>query len=651
MDHQEKMRIDRITRAVHYLLKGRTPEPIFCENDPDDEIRQLSEKINELNRDFKEIKEFIVPLAQGRLDIGLPPRRNILASPFKQLHAALSHLTWQTQQIARGDFNQHVDFMGEFSQSFNSMTESLKEARSQLLSEIEKFRQLAEIKEHYLNVMAHDIRTPVGAVLGFADILLEKNLGDEERKHVRVIRRNCETLLALINNILDMAKLEKRKMEIVSAPVSILTLCEDLAAMIQSGLNDNVRFILDTDEQIPAELTGDPFRLQQVLINLAGNAAKFTKQGSITLSVQVKKQVGDRISLYFSVQDTGIGIAQDNLEKIFTPFSQADGTIAAHFGGTGLGLAISSELVSLMGGRLEVSSRLSYGTKFYFSLPFRIPDKTQIKPREDEKPPRGRCRILVVDDNPHALKIIANVLEKRKVRFTLCQDSTRAFDLICRAYGNKDPFTLAWLDIDMPEINGIELAAKIREDRRFNRLRLIACSSYIEKFSDSDSPSNFSFVAAKPVSSKALQRILDEAVSAYPTERDDNTCDLSGMRLLVVDDNPLNRFIIINILEKLNIEITEAENGSDGVNKVSEKAFDVVLMDKMMPVMNGIEAVRRIREIYDRDTLAILMFTAGDDDDDEAAFLSAGADGVVSKPIEYENMIAGLCKAMSRPRS
>ncbi len=650
MDHQETKRIDRITRAVHYLLKGKTPEPIVCENDPDDEIRQLAAKINELNRDFKEIKEFIVPLAQGNLDIGLPARRNILASPFKQLHAALSHLTWQTQQIARGDFNQRVDFMGEFSQSFNSMTESLKEARSQLLSEIEKFRQLAEIKEHYLNVMAHDIRTPVGAVLGFADILLEKNLGDEERRHVRVIRRNCETLLALINNILDMAKLEKRKMEIVSAPVSIRTLSEDVGAMIQSGLNRNVRFILDADEQIPAELTGDPFRLQQVLINLVGNAAKFTKQGSITLKIKMKEQNTERMILNFSVRDTGIGIARDHLAKIFTPFSQADGSIASRFGGTGLGLAISSELVSLMGGKLEVKSRPHAGTTFYFSLPFRIPDKTEAEPRKDEKLLRGRCRILVVDDNPHALKIIANVLEKRKVRFTLCQDSTLAYNLIAESYRDKDPFTLAWLDIDMPEINGIELAAKIRENRQFDRLRLIACSSYIEKFSDSDSPSHFSFVATKPVSSRALQRILDEAVSGWPMRSDSNTCDLSGIRLLVVDDNPLNRFIVVNILEKLNMEITEAENGLDGVNKISEKVFDAVLMDKMMPVMNGIEAIRRIREIYDRNALPILMFTAGDDDNDEADFLSAGANGAVSKPIEYENIIAGLCKVMPPTR-
>jgi len=662
MNKEEIYRIDRITEVIHYLLKGKVPEPIAYENDPDDEIRQLSEKVNDLTQNFREIRDFIIPLSEGRLDIQLP-KRNFLASPFKQLQASLSHLTWQAQQIAKGDFNQRVDFMGDFSQAFNSMVNSLKEARSQLLSEIDRFKQLADLKDHYLHVMAHDIRTPIGAVIGFADILLDGKLNDKERKYVQIIRRNCDSLLALINNILDMAKLEKHKMEIEAVPFSVRTLSEDIEVMIQPKLNKNVRLILNIDDNIPERVMGDPHRLQQVLVNLIGNAAKFTTEGSITFRISGERRrntgvrsqnpeinslqptADNKIRLNFSVEDTGIGIAQDKLANIFTPFVQAESSIASRFGGTGLGLAIAHELVSLMGGVLQVSSQAGKGTIFYFTLPFKIADEISKDDAGDEKLYLKRCNILVVDDNANALEIISYTLKKHHVRFTLCQDSTRAFDLLIKAYKEKRPFTLAWLDMDMPGLNGIDLAAKIREEKKLNSLRLIACTAHTDKISESGSPSYFSFIASKPVSSQALQRILQEASSGYSSEN--SLCNLSGLRLLLVDDNPLNRFIVKNTMQKLQIDVTEAENGLDGVNKVSEKVFDVVIMDKMMPVMDGIEAIHLIRKAHDRDKLPILAFTADDSPEDTDIMLAAGANGILTKPIEYEKMVESLCHVIN----
>jgi signal transduction histidine kinase/CheY-like chemotaxis protein len=646
MTPQERSRIDRITEVVYYLLKGKTPDPIPCETDPDDEIRQLSEKINELSLNFKEIKDVITPLSQGKLDIQLP-KRNFLASPFKQLHSALSHLTWQTQQIARGDFNQQVDFMGDFSAAFNSMVDSLKQARSQLLSEIERFKHLAEIKDRYLNVMAHDIRTPIGAVIGFADILLDGDLSGEDRRYAQIIRRNAEALLALINNILDMAKIEKGKVELVSVPFSIHTLGEDISLMIQPVVKEGVRFIFKAEEDIPM-VAGDPHRLRQILVNLVGNAAKFTKAGMIRLRIRIGNQQtplipGGELELGFSVEDTGIGIDEDKLEKIFTPFTQADGSIASRFGGTGLGLSIARELTALMGGKLQVKSRAGKGTTFYFSLVFKIPEQTETDQPAEFRQPFGKCNILVVDDDIHALKITENILTKQGIRFTLCQDSTKAYDLLVREYEKKVPFTLVWIDIDMPKLNGFDLAEKIRQDRRFKNLRLVACTGYMDKIWNSASPSHFSFVAAKPVSLQALKRILEEAGAADSPA--DNECNLSGIRLLVADDSPLNRFLIINMLNKLNLKITEAENGLDAVNKIAEDEFDVVMMDKMMPVMDGIEAVRRIREMYDRNILPVLAFTA-DELGDKDNFLSAGVNGFVSKPIIYDDMVDRLCEAV-----
>ncbi|KPA12678.1 diguanylate cyclase (GGDEF) domain-containing protein, partial [Candidatus Magnetomorum sp. HK-1] len=199
MNKEEINRIDSITEAVYYLLKGQIPQKIKCDNDNNDEIKQLSEMINQLIGQFDGIKKSIVPLASGNLDITIP-KENFLASPFKQLHSSLSHLTWQTQQIARGDFDQKVDFMGDFSQAFNTMTNALKESQEQLTLEVENFKNLAELKNNYLNIMAHDIRTPIGAVMGFADILLETELADQAKGYVQTIKRNCVYLLNLINN-------------------------------------------------------------------------------------------------------------------------------------------------------------------------------------------------------------------------------------------------------------------------------------------------------------------------------------------------------------------------------------------------------------------------------------------------------------------
>jgi two-component system sensor histidine kinase/response regulator len=275
----------------------------------------------------------------------------------------------------------------------------------------------------------------------------------------------------------------------------------------------------------------------------------------------------------------------------------------------------------------------------------------------DEETYLKRCNILVVDDNENDLEIISHTLKKHHVRFMLCQDSTRAFDFLIQAYEAKKPFTLAWLDIDMPKLNGIELAKKIRADKRLNGIRLIACTANIEKISDfpthgssfqsADSglrfepTAYFSFVASKPVSPHALQRILQEASTEDSTGVSE--CNLAGVRLLVVDDNPLNRFLVKNTMQNLGIEVQEAENGLDCLNKLEQNVFDVIIMDKMMPMMDGIEAIRLIRKTYDKDKLPILGFTADDSPEDKKTMLDAGANGILDKPIDYQKVTEMLC--------
>ena len=640
MNKSETDRIDRITESVYYLLKGQIPQKINCKKDTADEIRQLSEMINDLIDQFSDIKQTIVPLASGNLNIAIP-KNNFLASPFKQLHSSLQHLTWQTQQIAKGDFAQQVDFMGDFSQAFNTMTNALKESQDQLIHEVEKFKQLAELKDNYLNIMAHDIRTPIGAVIGFSDILLESNLPDQTREYVETIKRNSTYLLNLINNILDMAKLEKHKMDLESISFSLETLGSDIGKLIAPKLSENTQFIFDCDPNLPDKLLGDPNRLRQVLINLLGNAAKFTHRGSVSLMIRHISENNSHHQIRFSIKDTGVGIAKENLSKLFQPFSQENSSIASKYGGTGLGLAISKEIVELMGGTIHVESTPDQGTEFYFDIDLKAASELLTKPSLHQ-----HANILVIDDNPNVLEIISHQLEKRQIRFSVCNDSTQAMRVLGQGIKEKTPFTLAVIDIDMPEINGFELAEQIKNHPVLKHLRVVACTSHTQELTKHANPGLFSMVFSKPLSSQALARIVQEA--SYSFDEEKAFCSLTNKKILVVDDNAVNRFIVKRLLEKQEMIVHEAENGLISIQKVGQDHYDFVLMDHLMPEMDGIESIERIRKNPENHDLRILAYTANDDPAGIELFLQKGADGVVKKPVDNENMVSALCSTANQ---
>jgi len=635
VNQTEINRVDRITESVYYLLKGQIPNKIDCENDTSDEIKQLSQMMNNLIGQFGEIKQSIVPLAKGNLDVRMP-KNNFLASPFKQLQSGLNHLTWQTQQIAKGDFNQRVDFMGDFSQAFNTMTNALKESQDQLVFEIEKFKQLAELKNNYLNIMAHDIRTPIGAILGFSDILLENEHSDQTREYIETIKRNCLYLLNLINNILDMAKLEKQKMELESVSFSLKTLGTDIGQLIAPKLSENTQYVFAWDSDLPEKMIGDPNRLRQILINILGNAAKFTESGTISFIVKKRAVEHRTYTIRFSVKDTGVGIAKENLSKLFQPFSQENSGIASKYGGTGLGLAISKEIVELMGGTIHVESTLGQGTEFYFDIQLQESDTTHVKQTVSQQ----HAHILVVDDNPNVLEIISHKLEKQKINFSVCNDSTNAISVLIKNIQKNTPFTLALLDIDMPKLNGFELAEEIRRHPVLKNMRLVACTNHTQSLTQNKNPNLFSMIILKPVSEQSLQKIIDEANFSFKEEKD--FCTLMDKKILIVDDNAVNRFIVKKLLEKQEMIIDEAENGRVSIQKVNENQYDYVLMDHLMPEMDGLQSIEEIRKNPEHNKLRILAYTANSEDVD--LFLKKGANGIVTKPVDNENLISALCQ-------
>lgn len=518
MDSTEIERINRITGVIHSLLQGKDPEAFDCESEPEDEIHELSLKVNRLLHQLREVKEFILPLSSGKLGYALP-KNNFLAAPFKQLQASLRHLTWQTQQIAQGDFSQRVDFMGDFSTSFNTMVDALGEARNQLIAEVSHAEQLVEVKGHYLNVMAHDIRTPLTAILGIADILQE-NLPDPEQKaHLETIRRNGTALIDLINNILDLAKLEKGKLEISARPFSIRELAEDLRSMFAPSLPESVQFRLDVDEDIPSKINGDPQRLRQILMNLVGNAVKFTREGYIALEVKELDRDGENISICFKVQDTGIGVSEAAIKRIFSPFKQANRDISIRYGGSGLGLSIARELVGLMDGELGVESRLDSGTTFFFTL---------------------------------QLQAVAEYLPAEQGEVTAKSKGQEP-------YRSEDP-------------------------------------------------------------------------------------DLVGIRVLVVDDNPINRMLVKRMLSKLGAEVVEKASGVEGIEAVLKDPPDVVLMDQNMPGISGNEAIRRLRAVFEPSELTILALTADGSSECRELLMEAGADEILYKPIDKQRTYRFLAR-------
>lgn len=646
MDFEEEKAIQLVTETIRRFLSGDFETDIPFSQTGNQDIMELQEVVHKFFTRFKEMSDCMSRLSRGDLDFTVS-RKNHLAAPVKQLQASLLHLTWQTAQIAKGDYNQTVDFMGGFSQSFNKMVESLKEARHQLKLEIEKYKNLAQQKNHYLHVMAHDIRTPIGAVMGFSDILLDAPLQENQKKHVRTIKKNAENLLTLINNILDMARLENKKVDLDSIAFSPFSLAEEIRNMFAFKLKPGVNLQTEIDPDIPETLKGDPNRLRQILVNLLGNAVKFTEEGEVFLGMDLVDKKEERIEIRFRVRDTGIGIPKERIKDIFTPFSQASPDIATRYGGTGLGLAICRDLVSLMGGELKVSSELNKGTQFYFTISLGVYQKKEKEVADVSNACFTRCRILVVEDDLQELALISKILENQGVEYLPCHDPTKAYNILVRAVKDEHPFTLVWMDLDMPGMNGFELATLIRRDIRLSKLRMAAVSAHVDHFVESISPSVFSFVATKPVTPRALRRILEEASSTYPIL--DLPADpkmLHGVRLLVVDDNAMNRFLVKSILQKFNLVIHEAENGESALHMLKTHTYDIILMDEVMPGMRGSEVISRIREEKHPADLPILGFTAGDTPEEDAKIMEAGANGIITKPVNHDKIIEGLCGAI-----
>ncbi|MCK5147501.1 response regulator [bacterium] len=564
-----------------------------------------------------------------------------------------------------------------YAEDLEMAKEAQERATEQLIQLVEDFdvakrkaEEATHTKSEFLANMSHEIRTPMNGIMGMTDLLLETELGSIQKEYLDAVKISAESLLTIINDILDFSKIEAGRLDFERIDFSLRDCLGDAIHTVAYKASErDLELVFHVLSDVPDAIVGDPSRVRQVLLNLLSNAVKFTKSGEVVLRVKNVKKDNDQVELHFSVLDTGIGIPAEKQQMIFDAFTQADGSTTRKFGGTGLGLAISSKLIEIMGGRIWVESPVPHdgpggpGSAFHFTAVFGLGREMDNAEERHILSVLAGNRVLIVDDNATNRRVLQDMVQAWGLLPELVEDGNKALKAIDEALVKGMPYQLALLDMNMPGMDGLSLAEKIRQDARFDDLSLIMLSSS-SRSADDHRVNNVGIASymSKPVRQQELLHVIlqhfsknilnvkkiTEDTSARPETEIQN--EKSGpVRILLAEDNKVNRKLAETLLGRRGYDVYSVGDGLEAVEAYQKNAFDLILMDVQMPEMDGMRATAAIRELEAQNGghIPIVAMTAHAMKGDRERCLAGGMDDYVSKPMKAKLLYETIERIMT----